>query len=116
VNDRRRAARQRRHEIVVNGRVSPQFQAITAVVSLDNGAMKFYRSPLDTGGFEYARVDGDSARAEYFDDELRIWIPCPSLHDEIADDGLWTQCSEFEGEDTADAWPATGFDLSRVVA
>jgi hypothetical protein len=78
--------------------------------------MKFYRSPLDTGGFEYARVDGDSARAEYFDDELRIWVPCPSLHDEIAEDGLWTECSEFEGEGAADAWPATGFDLSRVVA
>ncbi len=40
--------------------------------------MKFYRSPLDSGGFEYARDHGDSGSADYFDDELRIWVACES--------------------------------------
>ena len=77
--------------------------------------MKFYRSLLDSGEFEYARVHGDTDRAEYFDDELRIWLACDSLLEEI-NEGTWTACSEHEGEHTADAWPGTSHDLRRVLA
>jgi len=78
--------------------------------------MKFYRSLLDSGEFEYARVHGDVNRAEYFDDELRIWLADDSLLEEI-NDGTWTPCSEHEGEHAAQAWPGTSHDLSsRVLA
>lgn len=78
--------------------------------------MKFYRSPLDTGGFEYARDHGDTGRADYFDDELRIWVPFDALHDEVHDGGTWIPCSEHEAQDTAEAWPGASFDASRVFA
>ena len=77
--------------------------------------MKFYRSLLDSGEFEYARVLGDVDRAEYFDDELRIWLADDSLLAEI-NDGTWTPCSEHEGEHAAQAWPGMSHDLGRVFA
>ncbi len=78
--------------------------------------MKFYRSPLDSGGFEYARVHGDAGRADYFDDELRIWVACDPMRDEINHDGTWTRCSEHEVQDAAETWPGMSFDVSRVLA
>jgi hypothetical protein len=77
--------------------------------------MKFYRSLLDSGEFEYARDRGDG-RADYFDDELRIWVACDSLRDEISVDGTWTPCTEHEVHDTVEAWPGASFDVSRVLA
>jgi len=65
--------------------------------------MKFYRSPLDAGGFEYARVDTGSGRVHYFDDELRIWIGDDSLHAEIVEGGIWSPCSVDEVLDVAHA-------------
>lgn len=78
--------------------------------------MKFYRSPLDFGGYEYARDHGDSGRADYFDDELRIWVAFDSLHDEIEDGGIWTRCSEEEVRGAAEAWPGASIDLTRLPA
>lgn len=78
--------------------------------------MKFYRSPLDSGGFEYARDHGEAGRADYFDDELRIWIAFDTLHEEIAEGGIWTPCTEHEVQDAAEAWPGMAFDVSLVVA
>ena len=92
------------------------FAAVFAPTSVDTGVMHFYRSPLESGGFEYARDHGDSGRADYFDDELRIWITFDSLHDEIADGGIWTRCTELEVQDAAEAWPGAAFDISRVPA
>ena len=89
--------------------------ATTAVEYGNTGVMKFYRSLLDSGEFEYARVHGDLGRAEYFDDELRIWLADDSLLEEI-NDGTWTPCSEHEGEHAAQAWPGSSHDLSRVLA
>ena len=87
----------------------------SATSDVDTGGMKFYRSPLESGGFEYARDHGDSGRADYFDDELRIWVACESLLDEIREDGTWIPCSEHEVHDAAETWPGTSFDMSRVV-
>lgn len=78
--------------------------------------MKFYRSYIDSGEYEYARVHGDSGRADYFDDELRIWIGDDQLRSEIDEDGTWTPCSAEEALDAAEAWPGMTFDVSRVVA
>ena len=86
-----------------------------AIPDVETGDMKFYRSPLESGGFEYARDHGDSGRVDYFDDELRIWVACESLRDEIRDDGTWIPCSEHEVHDAAEAWPGAAFDMSRVV-
>ena len=78
--------------------------------------MKFYRSRTDSGEFEYARVHCDSGRADYFDDELRIWIGDDLLRAEIAEDGTWSRCSAEEILDSAEAWPGMTFDVSRVLA
>ena len=105
----------RRRELTVNVCSGGLSGAISAISGVDTGGMKFYRSPLDSGGFEYARDHGDSRRADYFDDELRIWVACESLLDEIRDDGTWIPCSEHEAHDAAEAWPGAAFDMSRVV-
>ena len=105
----------RRRELTVNVRYGGLSGAISAISGGDTGGMKFYRSPLESGGFEYARDHGDSGRADYFDDELRIWVACESLLDEIRDDGTWIPCSEHEAHDAAEAWPGTSFDMSRIV-
>jgi hypothetical protein len=89
--------------------------ATSAVTNGNTRVMKFYRSLLDSGEFEYARVHGDVDRAEYFDDELRIWMADDSLLAEI-NDGTWIPCSEHEGEHAAQAWPGTSHDLSRALA
>jgi hypothetical protein len=99
----------------VNLRARGAFEAIPAVSSVDTGVMKFYRTLLDSGEFEYARDHGDD-RADYFDDELRIWVACDSLHAEIRDDGMWTPCTEHEAQHAAEAWPGMSFDVSRVLA
>ncbi len=78
--------------------------------------MKFYRSHIASGEFEYARVHGNSGRADYFDDELRIWIGDDRLRSEIAEDGIWVACSAAEALDAAEAWPGMTFDVSRVLA
>lgn len=77
--------------------------------------MNFFRSHLDTGGFEYARLHS-SGRADYFDDELRIWIGSDELRAEITDDGTWVACTAEEALDAAEAWPGQSFDVSRVLA
>ena len=80
------------------------------------GDMKFYRNLLETGELEYARVHERSARADYFDDEFRIWVASDGILDEIENDGTWTQISEHEVEHAAEAWPGSnGFDLSRML-
>jgi len=61
----------------------------------------YYRSRLDSGDFEYARVDADQGHAHYFDDELRMWLADDSLLTEIAEDGTWSPCSAEEVLDTA---------------
>jgi hypothetical protein len=61
--------------------------------------MTFYRSRLDTGELEYARIE--DGRAAYFDDELRIWITDDLLALEIAEDGTWVECSADEVLDPA---------------
>ena len=64
----------------------------------------FYRSRLDSGDFEYARIDADHGRAHYFDDELRLWVPDDSLVAEISEeDSTWTPCSAEEVLDAAAA-------------
>ena len=79
--------------------------------------MKFYRNLLETGDVEYARIHDEADRADYFDEEFRVWISCDELWDEIAQDGTWTPVSEHEVDDATVAWPgSTGFDIGRVLA
>lgn len=97
--------------------VSPygEFGSNSARTAVDTRVMTFYRTLLDSGEFEYARDHGDD-RADYFDDELRIWVACDSLHAEIRDDGTWTPCTEHEAQHVAEAWPGMSFDVGRVLA
>lgn len=83
----------------------------------DDGDMRYFRSLLETGELDYARLHVDASRAEYFDDEFRIWIPSEEVLEEVVAGELWTPVSEHEVDSATEAWPGwVGLELDRLLA